>query len=50
MTWAEYLAAGPEPRVECPVCGFAVKTISAMSEETPDALACASCIKGETFD
>ena len=49
MTWREYLAAGKHPRVECPVCHFAVERLHNIEEDHPDWVACIECIKGDRF-
>lgn len=45
MTWAEYLACGPHPRVECPVCCMAVRELQPVCGD-PEVLACSDCIEG----
>jgi len=50
MTWEEYLAASPNPRIECPVCQFPVKELVPIHNDDPDVQACPACINGTAFD
>jgi len=48
MTWDEYLAAGKHPRVECPVCNFAVRELHSITPGAEEK-ACQPCLDGDRY-